>query len=259
MNAFKPLVTINACVRKQGEHPFHMAGEKYLRGVIDGAGALPVMVPALGDIDLDDLLERVDGVLLTGSPSNIEPHHYGGAPSASESLLDTLYDRQRDAFNLPLIRRAIELDVPLLAICRGFQELNVALGGSLHQCVHQVPGYHDHREPTNQPVSVQYAAHQPLQVLPGGLLQAAGLPARCLVNSVHGQGIERLATALRVEAVADDGLVEAVSVRDASFALGVQFHPEWQVTAHPHYLAIFRAFGTACRQRAVQRIQGVRA
>jgi putative glutamine amidotransferase len=254
MNACKPLVAVNACVRTQGAHPFHMAGEKYLRGVIDGADALPLMVPALSElIDPDELLERIDGLLLTGSPSNIEPHHYGGTPGSA----DTLLDPQRDAFNLPLIRRALALDVPLLAICRGFQELNVALGGSLHQCVHQVPGLHDHREPAEQPVSVQYAARQPLQVLAGGVLDAAGLPARCQVNSIHGQGIDRLAAALRVEAVADDGLIEAVSVRDARFALGVQFHPEWQVKAHPHYLAIFQAFGAACRQRAAQRIQGI--
>jgi len=253
MAARKPLVAVNACVRQLGLHPFHVAGEKYLRAVVEGADALPLVLPALpGLVHPQAWLTNVDGLLLTGSPSNLEPHHYAGPPSAP----GTLHDPQRDAFNLPLIRAALAADVPLLAICRGFQELNVALGGSLHACVHELPGYQDHREPTDQPVAVQYAARQALKVLPGGLLQAAGLPAQCQVNSIHGQGIDRLALALRVEAVAGDGLVEAVSVRDAGFALGVQFHPEWQVTAHPHYLAIFQAFGAACRKRAAQRSRG---
>lgn len=253
MTACKPLVAVNACVRQLGLHPFHVAGDKYLRAVVEGADALPLVVPALpGLIAPEALLARVDGLLLTGSPSNLEPRHYAGPPSAP----GTLHDPQRDAFNLPLIHAALAADVPLLAICRGFQELNVALGGSLHPCVHEVPGYLDHREPTGQPVAVQYAARQALKVLPGGILQAAGLPAQCQVNSIHGQGIDRLAARLRVEALAADGLVEAVSVRDARFALGVQFHPEWQVTAHPHYLAIFQAFGAACRLRAAQRSRG---
>lgn len=246
-----PLVAVSACTKQLGLHPFHIVGDKYVRAVVEGAGAMPLVVPALaGLIDIQTLLASVDGLLLTGSPSNIEPRHYHGQPSAP----GTLHDPVRDASNLPLINAALQAGVPLLAICRGFQELNVALGGSLHQCVHEVGRYADHREPIDQPVEVQYAARQSLLVQPGGLLEAMGLPARIQVNSIHGQGIDRLAERLRVEALAPDGLIEAVSVIDArAFALGVQFHPEWQVRSHPHYLTIFQAFGAACRQRAAQR------
>lgn len=246
-----PLVAVSACTKQLGPHPFHIVGDKYVRAVVQGAGALPLVVPALAElIDIPTLLANVDGLLLTGSPSNIEPRHYQGHTSAP----GTLHDPARDASNLPLINAALHGGVPLLAICRGFQELNVALGGSLHQCVHEVGRYADHREPTDQPVEVQYAARQALLVQPGGLLEAMGLAARIQVNSIHGQGIDRLASNLRVEALAPDGLIEAVSVIDAqAFALGVQFHPEWQVLSHPDYLAIFQAFGAACRQRALLR------
>lgn len=246
-----PLVAVSACTRQLGLHPFHVAGDKYVRAVAEAAGALPLVLPALpGLFDLPTLLEQIDGLLLTGSPSNIEPQHYQGAPSAA----DTLHDPARDASNLPLIHAALQAGVPLLAICRGFQELNVALGGTLHQRVHEVGPYQDHREPADQPLEVQYAAHQRLLVEPGGILEKLGIPAQIQVNSIHGQGIDRLAPGLRIEAIAPDSLIEAVSVDDAgAFALGVQFHPEWRVSSHPHYLAIFQAFGAACRQRAMQR------
>ncbi|MDM3885697.1 gamma-glutamyl-gamma-aminobutyrate hydrolase family protein [Pseudomonas sp. BCRC 81390] len=246
-----PLVAVSACTRQLGAHPFHMVGDKYVRAVFDAAGALPMMLPALpGLVEPSDLLAHVDGLLLTGSPSNIEPWHYQGAPSPA----GTLHDPARDACNLALIPAALSAGVPLLAICRGFQELNVALGGTLHACVHEVAPYQDHREPAEQPVAVQYAARQPLLVEPGGVLARLGLPRRCQVNSIHGQGIDRLAPGLRVEALAEDGLIEAVSLPWArDFALGVQFHPEWRVLEHPHYLTIFQAFGAACRQRAERR------
>lgn len=246
-----PLVAVSACTRQLGAHPFHLVGDKYVRAVVEAASALPMMLPALpGLLPPSEVLAQVDGLLLTGSPSNIEPWHYQGAPCAP----GTLHDPTRDASNLALIPAALREGVPLLAICRGFQELNVALGGTLHACVHEVGRFSDHREPADQPVQVQYAARQPLRVQPGGLLERLGLPRRCQVNSIHGQGIDRLAPGLQVEALAEDGLIEAVSLPDArAFALGVQFHPEWQVLNHPHYLAIFRAFGAACRQRAERR------
>lgn len=246
-----PLVGLSACTRQLGAHPFHVVGDKYLRAVAAAAGALPMMLPALpGLIAPSDLVAQIDGLLLTGSPSNIEPWQYQGAPSAA----GTLHDPTRDSCNLALIPAALSAGVPILAICRGFQELNVALGGTLHACVHEVGRYQDHREPAGQPVVVQYAARQPLLVEPGGLLARLGLPRRCQVNSIHGQGLDRLAPGLRVEALAEDGLVEAVSLPGArAFTLGVQFHPEWQVLEHPHYLAIFQAFGAACRQRAERR------
>jgi len=247
-----PTVGVPADRRIVGPHPFHIVGEKYLRAVVDGAGGLPLMIPALGrHIDRTHMLETMDGLLFTGSPSNVEPHHYGGPPSEE----GTLHDPERDEMTLPLILQALDMGVPVLAVCRGFQEMNVALGGTLHQHVERVPGYHDHREDHEAPLEEQYAPAHPVHLVPGGYL--AGLASgddEPMVNSLHGQGIDRLAAGVTVEARADDGLIEAFTVDGArSFALGVQWHPEWQVVDNPFYLAIFRAFGEACLQRASHR------
>lgn len=232
-------------------HPSHTVGDKYLRAVAEAAQGLPLVIPALGElIDQAALIERLDGLLLTGSPSNVEPHHYRG-PS---SLPGTDHDPLRDRTTLPLIRAAVAAGVPVLGICRGFQEINVAFGGSLHQCVHEVPGLMDHREQPDSELDLQYGPAHPLRIQPGGVLANLGLGVRIQVNSLHGQGIERLAPGLRIEALADDGLIEAFSLPSApSFVLGVQWHPEWHVMEHPDYRAIFAAFGAACRSRAQQR------
>jgi len=247
----QPLIGVTACTRQIGLHAFHIAGDKYLRAVTEGAGGLPLIVPALaGLVDVGALLERLDGLLCTGSPSNVEPVHYQGA--ASEP--GTLHDPARDSTALPLIRGAVAAGVPLLGICRGFQEMNVAFGGSLHQKVHEVGPYADHREPAEESLEVQYGPRHPLHVQPGGLLDGIGLPRQVEVNSLHGQGIERLAPGLRIEGLAPDGLIEAFSVDCArTFALGVQWHPEWQLAGNPHSRALFRAFGDACRRRAERR------
>ncbi|WPC04968.1 gamma-glutamyl-gamma-aminobutyrate hydrolase family protein [Pseudomonas benzenivorans] len=246
-----PLIGVTACTKQIGLHPYHITGDKYVRAVVVGAGGLPLIIPALGElIDQPSLLDNLHGLLFTGSPSNVEPHHYSGPPSSA----GTQHDPARDRTTLPLIRQAIDAGIPVLGICRGFQEMNVAFGGSLHQKVHELPGMMDHREPQDAPLEVQYAPAHPLQVQPGGLLAGLGLPREIEVNSIHGQGVERLAPGLRVEALAPDGLIEAFSVEGApSFALGVQWHPEWQVGSNPNYLAIFQAFGEACRKRAGQR------
>lgn len=243
-----PLIGIPCCARTLGAHPFHIAGDKYVRAVSDGAGALPLLVPALGDaIDPAELLSRLDGLMLTGSPSNVEPRHYGGPASAE----GTLHDAERDATTLPLIRAALDMGVPLLGICRGFQELNVALGGTLHQRVQEVPGMLDHREDKTAPVEVQYAKAHPVRLAADGLLARITGAAELRVNSVHAQGIDRLAAGLAVEATAPDGLVEAVRVEGASaFALAVQWHPEWRFWEDPPSAALFAAFGDAARARA---------
>ncbi|AYF89133.1 gamma-glutamyl-gamma-aminobutyrate hydrolase family protein [Pseudomonas sp. JS3066] len=246
-----PLIGVSACTREIGPQTYHIAGEKYLRAVAVGAGGIPLVIPALAELmDQATLLASLDGFLFTGSPSNVEPHHYQG--TASEP--GTRHDPARDRTTLPLVRAAIAAGIPVLGICRGFQEMNVAFGGTLHQRVHLVEGFMDHREPADEPLEVQYAPRHPLQVQPGGVLDGIGLPSEILVNSIHGQGVERLAPGLRVEALAPDGLVEAFSVEGArSFALGVQWHPEWQVRTNPNYLAIFQAFGEACREKAGKR------
>ncbi|MCY1344824.1 Gamma-glutamyl-gamma-aminobutyrate hydrolase PuuD [compost metagenome] len=246
-----PLIGVSACTKQIGLHPYHIVGDKYVRAVVEGAGGLPLVIPALGELlDLAALLDSLDGLLFTGSPSNVEPHLYGGPASAP----GTPHDPARDRTSLPLLRAAVAAGIPVLGICRGFQEMNVAFGGSLHQKVHETGTFMDHREPENEPLEVQYAPSHPLQVQPGGVLAGLGLPDEIRVNSIHGQGVDRLAPGLRVEALAPDGLIEAISVEGAaSFALGVQWHPEWQVRTNPDYLAIFQAFGEACRKRAGQR------
>ena len=228
-----------------------MVGEKYLKALTDGADALPMIVPVLADdVDIDAMLAHVDGILLTGSPSDIEPHHYDGEPSRE----GTLHDPERDALTLPLAKRALDTGVPLFAVCRGFQELNVALGGTLHQHVHEVPGYHNHQENPDDPLDVQYGPSHPVALVEGGMLASLYDEASVVVNSLHGQGVRRLANGVTVEAIADDGLVEAFTVDAAeAFALAVQWHPEWRVRENPFSLKIFQAFGDACRQRAAQR------
>ena len=246
-----PLVGVSASVKQIRESPFHAVHEKYLTALVDGAGAQPVVIPALADAgDVEPLLARLDGVLLTGCPSNVEPHHYGGPPSRP----DVLHDAQRDGTVLPLIRAAVARAVPLFCICRGIQELNVALGGSLHQHLHEVPGRDDHRRDREAPVAEQLAPRQAIAITPGGLLARLAGGTQAMVNSLHGQGIDRLAAGLAVEAVAGDGTIEAVRVADApAFALGVQWHPEWDVRDTALYAALFRAFGDACRRRAASR------
>ena len=235
-----------------GPHPFHMVGEKYAAAVTQAAGGLPLLIPVLPDpLAQADILDTLDGLLFPGSPSNIEPHHYDEGPSAP----GTLHDPERDATTLPLVRAAIEGGVPLLGVCRGFQEINVALGGSLWQHVEEVPGMRDHREDKSQPLEVQYGPAHEVELVPGGLLQRlAGGASRVAVNSLHGQGVKRLAPGLRVEARAPDGLVEAFAPEAAgAFALAVQWHPEWRATENAFSSALFAAFGDAARERAARR------
>lgn len=247
----QPIIGVSACTKQIGHNIYHTAGDKYLQAIAQVAGGMPVIIPALGEqLDQAYLLQHLDGLVFTGSPSNVEPHHYAG--DASEP--GTAHDSARDTTTLPLIKAAIAAGIPVLGICRGFQEMNVAFGGTLHQRVHEVGGLTDHREPADLPAEQQYGLRHALHVQPGGLLASIGLPDEIQVNSIHSQGVQRLAPGLRVEALAPDGLIEAFSVIAAkSFALGVQWHPEWQVRSNPNYLAIFQAFGEACRKTAGQR------
>jgi putative glutamine amidotransferase len=251
MAPVRPLIGIPADRRMVGAHPFHMVGEKYARAVVEAADAAPLLIPALAEeLGFDELLQRLDGLLFTGSPSNVEPQHYQGAASAP----GTLHDPARDATTLPLIRKAVSLAVPVFGICRGFQEMNVAYGGTLHQKLHEVAGHLDHRDDESQPLEVQYGPAHDVTLEPGGVLRGLAGDDRIRVNSLHSQGIDRLGAALAVEARAPDGVVEAFRVRAAaSFALAVQWHPEWQVMSNPFSRALFAAFGAASRERARSR------
>ena len=232
-----------------GPHPFHAVGEKYVLAVSDGARAIPFLIPVLeSPVPLDALLDRLDGVLLTGSPSNVAPWRYAGAKPRE----GVPQDERRDATTLPLIKAAVARGMPLLAICRGFQELNVAYGGTLFQHVEEVPGRIDHREDKTAPLDVQYGPAHEVHLSDRGLLRrlAGGAPV-IRVNSLHGQGIDRLAGGLIAEAVAPDGQIEGVTVKGASgFAAGVQWHPEWKFWDDPFSTALFAAFGQAAENFA---------
>ena len=247
----KPIVGIPADRREYTGHPFHMAGEKYLAAIVRSVDAVPLIIPVLSEmLDVKALLRHVDGILLSGSYSNVEPHHYAGEPSDE----GTLHDPHRDALTLPLIRLLLDNAVPLFAICRGYQEFNVAMGGSLYQKVNEVPGYHNHLDDPDDPLDVQYGPSHPIVLTEGGLLHGLTGQATATVNSLHEQGVAKLGDGLSVEAVADDGLVEAFRVEDApAFNLGVQWHPEWRSTEDELSTAIFKAFGDACRERASRR------
>lgn len=241
----KPIVGIPCDLRMIGPHPFHAVGEKYIVAVHDGAHATPLLIPVLENpIEIDELLATLDGVLLTGSPSNVSPKHYDG-PKPRDGVLQ---DERRDATTLPLIKHIVERGIPLLAVCRGFQEFNVAYGGTLFQHVEEVPGRIDHREDKTQPLDVQYAPAHDVFLTPGGRLESIAGKATIKVNSLHGQGVDRVGQGLAVEAVAPDGQIEGLRVRDASsFALAVQWHPEWRFWESDFSKALFAAFGHAVK------------
>jgi putative glutamine amidotransferase len=245
-----PLVGLPCCTRLVGEHPTHWVGEKYITAVSEAADALPLLVPALAPhLAPESVVARLDGLLLTGSRSNVEPHHYEGEPSAE----GTAHDPQRDALTLPLIRAAVAAELPVLAICRGIQELNVALGGTLHQRVQEVDGRIDHRAP--QGTAAERYAHNahPVRFTPGGALERLAGAGELVVNSLHAQGIDRLAPGLVIEATAPDGQIEAVRHERAPFIVGIQWHPEFRVLENPLGRALFAAFGEACRAAARRR------
>jgi putative glutamine amidotransferase len=251
MRSSKPLIGVISDRRLYGRHHYHVAGEKYLAAIVQGACGYPVSVPVLGnDFDVLEALDRLDGVLLTGSPSNVEPARYRGEASKP----GTLHDPERDHVALALIPAAVRAGLPMLAICRGFQELNVAFGGSLHQAVHELPGFGTHRENPDHSLDQQYGPSHEVRFTPGGLLEKITRRSSAMVNSVHSQGVDRLGEGLDIEAVAPDGLIEAIAVREApAFTLGVQWHPEWKVRDNELSLAIFQAFGEAARRSQRER------
>jgi putative glutamine amidotransferase len=251
-----PVVGIPCDRKRVGDHAFHMVGEKYIEAVRDGAGAVPMLIPVLTPpLDVEEILASVDGLLFTGSTSNVAPQRYGGPPARRHTLLD----EARDATALPLMRAAEAAAVPMLCICRGFQELNVAFGGTLHQHLHEVGGFSDHRAgDKKESLEEQYGPVHAVRIAPGGflaeLLPDIGPGGTFQVNSLHGQGIDRLAPLLRVEAEAPDGAIEAVSMDEASgFLFAVQWHPEWKFADNPVSRAIFSAFGEALRRRVHER------
>ena len=235
------VVGVAACSKFINDEPQHSTPARYGRALIGAAGAVPVLLPPFGEAMLA-VLDRLDGVVLSGSPSNVHPERYG----VVESLTPGKHDPLRDGTTLPLAREALRRGMPLLAICRGIQELNVAMGGSLHQQVHLLAGRSDHRAGEGELDHLFRLKH--VVRLSGRMAAIVGAET-VMVNSLHEQSIDRLADGLEAEAVAEDGTIEAVRVRDAvGFAFGVQFHPEWHFATDPTSRSIFEAFGSACRR-----------
>lgn len=252
----KPLVAIATDRVERYGHPAHTLLHGYVDAVANAAGAMPLALPAAPDaMDFDSLVANIDGLVLTGSPSNISPQRYGSTALPDASTLDLA----RDATVLPLVQRLVNAGVPVLGVCRGFQEMNVAWGGTLDTAVHQRPGAIDHREGDHsRPIVEWYLYRHGIEVLPGGLLSRLHGAGTAQVNSLHHQGIERLGEGLTVEATAPDGLIEAFSVAGAtSFALAVQWHPEMRVHDDPLSRQIFKAFGDACRRRRERRLRSI--
>jgi putative glutamine amidotransferase len=247
------LVAIPADIRSFDGYTWHAAPDQYIRAAVNGAGVLPLVVPALEDgADVDMVLDRVDGVLISGSRTNVHPSHYGEDETESHGP----FDPARDRVSMALIRRAIERGIPLLAICRGIQELNVALGGSLATEIQELPGRMDHRKPETPDKDQAFAIRHSIKVKEGSCLASILESGEVQVNSLHRQAISRIAPRLAVEAVAEDGTIEAVSVIDApGFAIGVQWHPEYWVGSDDVSNRIFAAFGEAVRIRHKQPAQ----
>mgnify|MGYP000150024838 CR=1 FL=1 len=247
MTATKRLIIgVVADCKTIDHHTYHSIGEKYIRAITEGMDASPLLIPAMDAPHvLETYLSMVGGILLTGSPSNVEPHHYGGVPSATP-----LYDQSRDATTLSLIPMAIKRNIPILGICRGFQEINVALGGTLHQKVQDLPGMMDHREDSTLPPLMQYGPAHSIRFEADGLLHKITGTDGAEVNSLHQQGIKNLAPELAAEALAPDGLIEAFRLNsDDRFVFATQWHPEWDVTENAFYQEIFSLFKQACEAR----------
>ena len=248
---YLPLVGLPADTYESNGFLFHSIGDKYVRAVAEAAQCLPVMIPSMTDaLELDALLDHLDGVVVTGAVSNVHPPHYGEPPSPAHEP----YDHARDAVTLKLIDKTIRRGMPLFCICRGFQELNVVLGGTLETELQESEGRLDHRAPRHDDVDVRYAPAHVINIRPGGVLEQILGKRETMVNSIHRQGIKRLAKGLAVEATAPDGIIEAVSVRDArSFAIGTQWHPEFKALNNPDSVKLFAAFGDAVRTYAKSR------
>ncbi|RFB90219.1 gamma-glutamyl-gamma-aminobutyrate hydrolase [Rhizobium leguminosarum bv. trifolii] len=248
----KPIVAIPADIRSFDGATWHAVQHQYVRAALNAAGVMGFIIPAFeAGYDTDAILDRVDGLLVSGSASNVHPSLYG----AEANDRDGPFDPARDATSLPLIRRAIDRAIPLLAICRGIQELNVALGGSLASEIQEQPGISDHRRPEGVDRDGMYAIRQSVHVKEGSCIAGILGPGEVRVNSLHRQAIARTAPRLQVEAIAEDGTVEAVSVIDAkAFAVGVQWHPEyWAETDKPSN-QLFQAFGDAVRAYAAGKL-----
>ncbi|MCC0015535.1 MAG: gamma-glutamyl-gamma-aminobutyrate hydrolase family protein [Rhodobiaceae bacterium] len=248
-----PIVIVSTDVKEIDGYRWHAAPQQYLKALAGPAGVLPLMLPSLGEaIDIPAVLARCDGVLLTGSRSNIHPPHYGGEAHARHEP----FDHERDATTLALARHALDAGVPLFAICRGHQELNVALGGSIAGEIQEEEGRMDHRAADSTDNNIRFQMAHTVRPRKGGLLHRILESDEVIVNSLHRQAIGKLAPSLVIEASAEDGTIEATTAAHAkAFALSVQWHPEYWAGSDPVSTKLFAAFGDACRAHRAERLK----
>ena len=247
-----PLVAVTCDLKEMAPYIWHATPTPYIDAAVDVAKVMPVIVPNIGErLDIDSLLDGVDGLLVTGSRSNVHPSHYGVEATADHEP----FDEHRDSTTLPLIRKAIDRGIPLLAICRGIQELNVALGGSITAAFQKNRNIEGHEYPYEGTLDERFALAHGLKIEPGSCIGAIlndDIQNQSVdVNSLHTQALDRLGENVVVEAVSDDGTIEAVTIAGApGFAVGVQWHPEyWAATDNPSN-KLLAAFGDAVRQHA---------
>jgi putative glutamine amidotransferase len=250
--AITPLVGLPSDTYESNGLFFHSLGDKYVRAISEVARCLPVMIPSIGEaLDIDALLDRVDGILMTGAVSNVHPPHYGEEPTSEHEP----YDHSRDSTTLKLIKAVVARGMPLFSICRGFQELNVVMGGTLETELQKGEGRLDHRSRKVPDLDVRYGPAHKISIRPGGMLERILGKRETMINSIHRQGIKKLAPGLEVEATAPDGIIEAVSVKGAkTFAFGTQWHPEYKAAQNPDSVKLFEAYGDAVRAYAEQRL-----
>ncbi len=249
-----PFVGLPADTYESHGFLFHSLGDKYVRAVAEVSKCTPLMIPSMIDaMHLDELLNPFDGILMTGAVSNVHPPHYGEEPTIDHEP----YDHARDAMTLKLIRAVIDRGIPLFCICRGFQELNVAMGGTLETELQNGEARLDHRAPQSDDTDVRYGPKHKIAITKGGMLERIIGKSETMVNSIHRQGIKKLAAGLNEEAVAPDGVIEAVSVKGAkSFAFGTQWHPEYKAMNNPDSVKLFETFGNAVRAHYRSRASG---
>jgi putative glutamine amidotransferase len=230
------------------EYPVQAVGVSNIEAVADLTGAIPLLVPALPRVAaIAELVEACHGFVFTGGRPNVHPRHYGHEPTEKHGA----FDPDRDAVTLPLIHECVARGVPVFGICRGFQEFNVAFGGSLHPEIREIPGRMNHRMPPDGSLEEKFAIRHPVRLADGGRFHRLLGATEVMVNSLHGQGILEKAARIVIEGWAPDDTAEALVVQDApGFALAVQWHPEWNAAVDPVSRPLFQAFGQAVNAAA---------